>query len=324
MTEEAVRRLAKDEEFVRKVADLLYDRLKNDVVLGKLEELEKLIGKLTESVRNNTDHIVLIWEKLGETDREIAEMTKAIESNTESIRNLQEQMTGVQQTLERHSKAIESMQQTLERHSKAIESMQQTLERHSKAIESMQQTLERHSKAIESMQQTLERHSKAIESMQQTLERHSKAIESMQQTLERHDQLLLKLATEIGSFTMRAGKGLERAILNVYKEAMRIHGIDVDRVVHGKIRDTMGVVDKDKEFEVDFYETDDYVYVFEVKNYADEGVVEQMRNRVKLFSALYRKPVKFYVVANFVEGKVKEEVEREGATVIASNVVQEE
>jgi hypothetical protein len=209
MTEEAVRRLAKDEEFVRKVADLLYDRLKNDVVLGKLEELEKLIGKLTESVRNNTDHIVLIWEKLGETDREIAEMTKAIESNTESIRNLQEQMTGVQQTLERHSKAIESMQQTLER--------------------------------------------------------HSKAIESMQQTLERHDQLLLKLATEIGSFTMRAGKGLERAILNVYKEAMRIHGIDVDRVVHGKIRDTMGVVDKDKEFEVDFYETDDYVYVFEVK-----------------------------------------------------------
>jgi hypothetical protein len=282
MTEEAVRRLAKDEEFVRKVADLLYDRLKNDVVLGKLEELEKLIGKLTESVRNNTDHIVLIWEKLGETDREIAEMTKAIESNTESIRNLQEQMTGVQQTLERHSKAIESMQQTLERHSKAIESMQQTLER------------------------------------------HSKAIESMQQTLERHDQLLLKLATEIGSFTMRAGKGLERAILNVYKEAMRIHGIDVDRVVHGKIRDTMGVVDKDKEFEVDFYETDDYVYVFEVKNYADEGVVEQMRNRVKLFSALYRKPVKFYVVANFVEGKVKEEVEREGATVIASNVVQEE
>ena len=254
MTEEAVRRLAKDEEFVRKVADLLYDRLKNDVVLGKLEELEKLIGKLTESVRNNTDHIVLIWEKLGETDREIAEMTKAIESNTESIRNLQEQMTGVQQTLERHSKAIESMQQTLER----------------------------------------------------------------------HDQLLLKLATEIGSFTMRAGKGLERAILNVYKEAMRIHGIDVDRVVHGKIRDTMGVVDKDKEFEVDFYETDDYVYVFEVKNYADEGVVEQMRNRVKLFSALYRKPVKFYVVANFVEGKVKEEVEREGATVIASNVVQEE
>jgi hypothetical protein len=296
MTEEAVRRLAKDEEFVRKVADLLYDRLKNDVVLGKLEELEKLIGKLTESVRNNTDHIVLIWEKLGETDREIAEMTKAIESNTESIRNLQEQMTGVQQTLERHSKAIESMQQTLERHSKAIESMQQTLERHSKAIESMQQTLER----------------------------HSKAIESMQQTLERHDQLLLKLATEIGSFTMRAGKGLERAILNVYKEAMRIHGIDVDRVVHGKIRDTMGVVDKDKEFEVDFYETDDYVYVFEVKNYADEGVVEQMRNRVKLFSALYRKPVKFYVVANFVEGKVKEEVEREGATVIASNVVQEE
>jgi len=310
MTEEAVRRLAKDEEFVRKVADLLYDRLKNDVVLGKLEELEKLIGKLTESVRNNTDHIVLIWEKLGETDREIAEMTKAIESNTESIRNLQEQMTGVQQTLERHSKAIESMQQTLERHSKAIESMQQTLERHSKAIESMQQTLERHSKAIESMQQTLER--------------HSKAIESMQQTLERHDQLLLKLATEIGSFTMRAGKGLERAILNVYKEAMRIHGIDVDRVVHGKIRDTMGVVDKDKEFEVDFYETDDYVYVFEVKNYADEGVVEQMRNRVKLFSALYRKPVKFYVVANFVEGKVKEEVEREGATVIASNVVQEE
>ncbi|MBW9141649.1 MAG: hypothetical protein K1T65_08225, partial [Candidatus Aramenus sp.] len=65
-------------------------------------------------------------------------------------------------------------------------------------------------------------------------------------------------------------------------------------------------------------------YVFEVKNYADEGVLEQMRNRVKLFSAIYKKPVKFFIVSNYIEKDVKEEAEKEGAVVITSQVIEEE
>ncbi len=118
-----------------------------------------------------------------------------------------------------------------------------------------------------------------------------------------------------------AGKGLERSIMNVYEEALKLHGVDPSNVKHGKIKDTIGVVDK--EFEVDFYETNDYIYVFEVKNYADEGVLEQMRNRV-IFSAIYKKPVKFFIVSNYIEKDVKEEAEKEGAVVITSQIIEED
>ncbi len=66
-----------------------------------------------------------------------------------------------------------------------------------------------------------------------------------------------------------AGKGLERSIMNVFEEALKLHGVDPSNVKHGKINDAIGVVDK--EFEMDFYETNDYIYVFEVKNYAEKG-----------------------------------------------------
>ncbi|MDT7876879.1 MAG: DUF3782 domain-containing protein, partial [Sulfolobaceae archaeon] len=214
-------------------------------------------------------------------------------------------------------KAVEKLEATVENHSKAIEGLQ-------RAVEKLEVTVENHSKAIEGLQRaveklevTVEQHSKAIEKLEKAVDQHSKVIEGLQKEM-------TKLSTEIGGFTSRAGKAIERTILNIYKEALLLHGVDPTNVKHGKIKDTLGVVDKDKEFEVDFYETDDYVYVFEVKNYADEAVLEQMRNRVKLFSALYKKPVKFFIVANYVEKSVKEEAEKEGATVIASYVIEEE
>jgi len=160
-----------------------------------------------------------------------------------------------------------------------------------------------------------------IRSLQQAVKEHSEAIKSLQRTTIALVREQRKLSIAIGSFTGRAGRGLERAMLNLYKKALVLHGADPKKVVHGRVVDTLGVVEKNRIFEVDFYETNDQVYLFEVKNYADEAVIDQVLNRWKVFSSLYTKPVKIFVVANYVEREVKEELEKEGVEVIASQVV---
>jgi hypothetical protein len=127
-----------------------------------------------------------------------------------------------------------------------------------------------------------------------------------------------KLSVEIGSFTSRAGKGLEKTILNIYKKALKLHHIDISKIRHGNVVDEMGLIEKGKSFEIDFYETNDHVYIFEVKNFADEGVIEQILIRRKLLEAKFMKPVKAFVVANYVEREIKDILEKEGVEIIYS------
>ncbi|WP_062368145.1 hypothetical protein, partial [Sulfolobus acidocaldarius] len=183
------------------------------------------------------------------------------------------------------------------------------------AVKQQGEILREHSEAIKSLQETVKQHSEAIKGLQEAVKQLSNDIKEV-------SKLTIKLSTEIGSFTNRAGKGLEKTIMMVYKEALELHGIDPNKVKHGNIVDTLGIIDKGRIFEVDFYETNDYVYVFEIKNFADEGALEQMLVRKKLVPQLFNKPVKLFLVANYVDKKVKEELEKEGVTIISSMVVE--
>ena len=111
---------------------------------------------------------------------------------------------------------------------------------------------------------------------------------------------------------MRAGKGIERIVLKVYKEALELHGVDPSKVAHRVIVDDIGTVSKGRAYEAGFYENGDYVYVFEVKDFADEDTLGQIDIRRKLFSAKYsNKRGKTSFVENFVSKEIKGRV-REG------------
>jgi chromosome segregation ATPase len=175
-------------------------------------------------------------------------------------------------TTQKHTEIIENLQKEIDTHTKTIENLQKNIEAHTKAIKSMQKTIEKHGEILEAHTKAIESMQKAIESLQRSIEKHGEILEANAKAIEAMRKDIYRLDTEIGSFTNRASKGLERSIMKIYKGALKLHGVDPSNVKHGKIKDTLGIVDKDKEYEVDFYETDDYVYVFEVKNYADEGV----------------------------------------------------
>ncbi|MBP1358144.1 MAG: hypothetical protein JZD40_06650 [Sulfolobus sp.] len=107
----------------------------------------------------------------------------------------------------------------------------------------------------------------------------------------------------------------------LYKEELELYGIDISKVTHGSIVDTLGIIRKGMEFKVNFYETNDHIYLLEIRNYAGNDTYEHIFIRKKLISALSNKPLKVFLVANFVEDKVKEKLEKEQVIVIAGTVV---
>jgi len=140
------------------------------------------------------------------------------------------------------------------------------------------------------------------------------AIDSLTRSVQR-------LEVVVGSFTGRAGVYMERTMLELYKEALRLHGIDVSKVRSAKIVDQAGVYQKGKEFQVDIIEEDGVTYLFEIKNYGDEDVLEQVETRRRILEAMGRN-VKVFIVANIIEDKVKAEAEKEGIAVVAGHVVE--
>ncbi|WP_061972194.1 methyl-accepting chemotaxis protein [Sulfolobus acidocaldarius] len=333
-SDDMVKKLLEDPKFISTLASKIYDRLKDEVVIKRLEEN-------TEAIRNLQQGIMGLEEAVRQQGGSIKSLQETVKQHSEAIRGLQEAVKQQGEILREHSEAIKSLQETVKQHSEAglqeaVKQQGEILREHSEAIKSLQETVKQHSEAIRGLQEAvkqqgeiLREHSEAIKSLQETVKQHSEAIKGLQEAVKQLSndikevsKLTIKLSTEIGSFTNRAGKGLEKTIMMVYKEALELHGIDPNKVKHGNIVDTLGIIDKGRIFEVDFYETNDYVYVFEIKNFADEGALEQMLVRKKLVPQLFNKPVKLFLVANYVDKKVKEELEKEGVTIISSMVVE--
>ncbi|QGA68569.1 hypothetical protein [Sulfolobus sp. E11-6] len=260
-----------------------------------------------------------------ELQKVVNEHSKAIQDLQKAVNEHSEAIRGLQKAVDEHTKAIQDLQKAVIEHSKAIQDLQKAVNENSKAVQELQKVVNEHSRAIQELQKAVDEHTKAIQDLQKAVNEHSEAIRGLQNAVNEHSKVIQelvyeqrKLSVEIGSFTNRAGRNMEKTILMLYKKALELHGVNADKVIHGNIIDTLGVIEKDRVFEVDFYETNDYIYVFEIKNFADEGAYEQMLNRKKLFSALYNKPLKLFLVANYVRKDIRELLEKEGVIVISS------
>jgi Chromosome segregation ATPases len=332
------------------LAEKIYEKLKDEIVIKKLEENSESIKTLQEEIRKHSEVIASLQQTVDRHTEAIVSFQQAVKSlqetvdrHTEAIKSLQEAVkkqgeaiASLQETVNRHTLAIEGLQEAVKKQGEAIASLQETVNRHTLAIEGLQEAVKKQGEAIASLQETVNRHTLAIEGLQEAVKKQGEAIASLQETVKKHGEAIealqkavlrlgrevKKLSVEVGSFTNRAGKGMEKVMLKLYKKALELHGVDPRRVVHGFITDDEGVIEKGKVFEVDFYETNDYVYVFEIKNLADKGAYDQIIIRKKLFSTKYKnKKIKIFLVANFVDKNVKKKLEEEGVEIIASHVI---
>ena len=175
--------------------------------------------------------------------------------------------------------------------------------------------------AVSRLQEAVNRNSEDIRAMQQDIKLLHEDNKKLWEAIDSLTRSVQRLEVVVGSFTGRAGVYMERTMLELYKEALRLHGIDVSKVRSAKIVDQAGVYQKGKEFQVDIIEEDGVTYLFEIKNYGDEDVLEQVETRRRILEAMGRN-VKVFIVANIIEDKVKAEAEKEGIAVVAGHVVE--
>jgi len=164
---------------------------------------------------------------------------------------------------------------------KRLDSIEARIEEHSKRIEGLSLRIEEHSKVLQEHSRRLEEHSKV-------LQEHSKRIEELSKRIEELARAIGELKVSVGSMGRRIGLDLEKAILNVYKDALIGLGIrDVDRIEKFTYKDLDGrFFERGAKIEIDVYAHDQEAYLIEVKSMLEESDVDWFNEKCKAASEL--------------------------------------
>lgn len=266
-------------------------------------------------LQSNSNEIKEIWKRLEKVETRLDELTKVVQNHSLVLGELTKRVEEMNKVLEEHTKQLVEVNKTLQEHEKRLEEISKILQEHSKILEEHSKQIAEITKILEEHTRILQEHDKKFEMIFNELKEHRDLLDSI-------DKRVRRMELTYTSFYSRAGHYIEKTMMELYKEALKTHGVDPDKVKYGKIVDELGVAGrKGKEYEVDFYEVNDNeIYLFEVKNYGDEGAIYQLQKRKAVFESLGKKVTKMYLVCNMTSDKEKEEMESEGIVVIAGVV----
>ncbi|BFH73161.1 hypothetical protein SJAV_11050 [Sulfurisphaera javensis] len=236
MTEDIIKQIISNQELIDAITKKVYEKLKDDVVIQRLEKLEQQMVEILKVIQNTNDNLVLIWEKMDYHDT----------------------------VLGKHSNILDEHTKLLQEQTRILNEQTKVLEDHTKILLEQTKLLQEQTRIVLEHTELLKEHSKKLDNITDELR---------------------KIRISLDSFTSRAGHYVEKTIMELYKEALKIHGIDPSNVKHGYVEDVVGIVSKGRKYEIDFYETDDIIHLFEVKNLCDEDAIEQIEIRIKLLSS---------------------------------------
>ena len=311
---ESIRPLRENPELAKELADILLPYIMESVeykfiveTREKLNALVEAVRRLQEAVNRNSEDIRAMQEDIKLLHEDNKKLWEAVNKNSEDIKIMQQE---IKQLHEENNRLWEAVN----RNSEDIKIMQQEIRQLQEQSGQIQQEIRVLQEENKKLWEAVNKNSEDIKLLHEDNKKLWEAIDSLTRSVQR-------LEVVVGSFTGRAGVYMERTMLELYKEALRLHGIDVSKVRSAKIVDQAGVYQKGKEFQVDIIEEDGVTYLFEIKNYGDEDVLEQVETRRRILEAMGRN-VKVFIVANIIEDKVKAEAEKEGIAVVAGHVVE--
>ena len=311
---ESIRPLKENPELAKELADILLPYIMESVeykfiveTREKLNALVEAVRRLQEAVNRNSEDIRAMQEDIKLLHEDNKKLWEAVNKNSEDIKIMQQE---IKQLHEENNRLWEAVN----RNSEDIKIMQQEIRQLQEQSGQIQQEIRVLQEENKKLWEAVNKNSEDIKLLHEDNKKLWEAIDSLTRSVQR-------LEVVVGSFTGRAGVYMERTMLELYKEALRLHGIDVSKVRSAKIVDQAGVYQKGKEFQVDIIEEDGVTYLFEIKNYGDEDVLEQVETRRRILEAMGRN-VKVFIVANIIEDKVKAEAEKEGIAVVAGHVVE--
>jgi len=255
-------------------------------IVNRPELLQKIVERIYEKLRE--DLIIKRLDKLEET----------IRGNNERIDRLEELVKINNQRLDKLEEVVRDNSDRLNKLEETVRDLIEANKRHSDEIKKLYEQQLKILEIIESLEKQLIN----------TREELKKSID--------------KLDKRIETFTSRSGHKAEKAMMELYKEALELHGVDPNKVQHGEIVDEKGVAgQKGWRYEVDFYEvTDNEIYIFEVKTRGDRDAIKQLLDRKSVFESQGKKVTKMFLVCHVISEKDKELAEEYGITVIAGEV----
>jgi len=332
---ESIRPLKENPELAKELADILLPYIMESVeykfiveTREKLNALVEAVSRLQEAVNRNSEDIRAMQQDIKLLHEDNKKLWEAVNKNSEDIKIMQQEIKQLHEennrlweAVNRNSEDIKIMQQEIRQLQEQNGQIQQEIRVLQEENKKLWEAVNKNSEDIKLLHEdnkklweAVNKNSEDIKLLHEDNKKLWEAIDSLTRSVQR-------LEVVVGSFTGRAGVYMERTMLELYKEALRLHGIDVSKVRSAKIVDQAGVYQKGKEFQVDIIEEDGVTYLFEIKNYGDEDVLEQVETRRRILEAMGRN-VKVFIVANIIEDKVKAEAEKEGIAVVAGHVVE--
>ena len=240
----------------------------------------------------------------------------------EELRSLREQFNKLYEKSLEHDKRFEAIEKKLLEHDKRFEAIEKKLLEYDKRFEEM-------NKRFEALERKLLEHDKRFEAIERKLLEHDKRFEVIERKLLEHDERfkelrkdMLTLRAQVGGFTSRAGVGLEKLILEVYRDVLERKGIRAERVEKISIKDIDGRwLRKGSRIELDIYVHDQEVWFIEVKSLVEPDDVEWFQTRCEIMEkVLGKKPTRKLILAIDILKEALERARELGIEVIYTNV----
>lgn len=278
-------------ELLQKVVESVYEKLREDLIIKRLDKLEEL-------VKINNQHLDKLEEVVRSNNERINKLEEVIKINNDRINKLEESIKITNDRLGKLEEAVRISNDRLNKLEEAVKDLIEADKRHSDEIK----------KLYEQQLKILER----IESLERQL---INTKDDLKKSID-------KLDKRFETFASRSGHKVEKAMMELYKEALELHGVDPNKVQHGEIIDEKGVAgQKGWRYEVDFYEViDGEVYIFEVKTRGDKDAIKQFLDRKSVFESQGKKVTKMFLVCQVISKKDKDLAEKNGITVITGEV----
>ncbi len=130
------------------------------------------------------------------------------------------------------------------------------------------------------------------------------------------------LRAQVGGFTSRAGIGIERLILEIYRDLLKRKGIHAEKVEKISIKDIDGRwFRKGARIELDIYVHNREVWFIEVKSLVELNDVEWFQTRCEIMEkVLGKKPTRKLIIAIDILREALERARELGIDVIYTNV----
>ena len=130
------------------------------------------------------------------------------------------------------------------------------------------------------------------------------------------------LRAQVGGFTSRAGIGIERLILEIYRDLLKRKGIHAEKVEKISIKDIDGRwFRKGARIELDIYVHNREVWFIEVKSLVELNDVEWFQTRCEIMEkVLGKKPTRKLIIAIDILREALERARELGIDVIYTNI----